>query len=268
LRSSIADFVVLQVLPPAAAAQDRYLCQPPERLGQDHTPVVVTELPVDAAGWRDLTSVLSKWAALPSTRLLSMYEVGPDLDPGGAGVYLVTEWAQGGSLADPEEPLDAGGKIRAVTDAARGAHALHEAGLAHGTIDGRSIFLTRRGAVLGPPALGRPPGALAWVRDWRDVVGMDPALLRGDEPSRSSDIWALGATLHTLLSDRPLYPGIVDNPPVTAVQRIMFTRPEIDASLPAAIAETISSCLAVDPAERPLTAEELADRLTAVEVLR
>jgi hypothetical protein len=76
----------------------------------------------------------------------------------------------------------------------------------------------------------------------------------------------LAATLHGLLSSRPLYPGIDEDPIVTAVQRILFTRPEVDAALPAEVAENLAACLADDPGERTLSADELADRLSAVGV--
>jgi serine/threonine protein kinase len=109
---------------------------------------------------------------------------------------------------------------------------------------------------------------VARMHDWRDVAVLDPALLRGEHPSRSSDVWALAATLHGLLSTRPLYPDVDDDPRVTAVQRILFTRPEIDAALPSGLVETLSACLADDPGERLLSADELADRLAAVEALR
>ena len=266
LRSSVADYEVIRVLPLTGAGQARYLCRPPERLGVND-PVMITELAVDAAGWRDLTSQLSRLAGVGTDRLLAMYEVGPDLDARAAGVYLVTEAAPGGSAADPTDPLDAAGRIRAVAEAARGAHALHEAGMVHGSVSGDSIFLTLRGAALGPPTFGRPPGEVARMRDWRSLVVLDPALLRGEEPSRSTDVWALAATLHQLLSPRPLYAGIADDPGVTAVQRVLFTRPEIDPALPAEVRHTLAAFLSDDPGERPLTAEDFADRLTGAGAL-
>jgi serine/threonine protein kinase len=201
-----------------------------------------------------------------SAHLLRLIEVGPDLDPGGAGVYLVSEAAPGGSIGEPAESLDAAARIKALAEAARGAHILHEYGLAHGSIDSRSIFLTSRGGALGPPALGGPAGVATRMRDWRDVALLDPALLRGEEPSRSSDIWALATTLHGLLSARPLYAAIDSDPAVTAVQRVLFTRPEVDPALPAGIAESLAACLADDPGERILSADEFADRLSAVGV--
>lgn len=266
LRSSVADYEVIRALPQSGAGQARYLCRPPERLGVDE-PVMITELGVDAAGWRDLTSQLSRLAGIGSDRLLTLYEVGPDLDPRAAGVYLVSEAAAGGSADDPIDPLDATNRVRVVADAARGAHALHEAGIVHGSINGGSIFLTPRGGVLGTPTFGRPTGEVARMRDWRSLVVLDPSLVRGEEPSRSSDVWALAATLHQLLSRRPLYPGIADDPGVTAVQRVLFTRPEIDPTLPPEVAHVLKAFLADDPGERPLTAEDLADRLLRAEAL-
>jgi serine/threonine protein kinase len=266
VRSSVADFRVVQALPPTAAGQARYLCDPPDRLELGDVHVMITELAVDASGWRELAGHVSRLAGVQPTHLLRLIEVGPDLDSQGAGVYLVSEAAPGGPVGDLTGALDPVGRVLAVAEAARGAHLLHEAGIAHGSIDRRAIFLTSRGGVLGPPALGGPPGAVARMADWRDVVVLDPSLLRGEDPSRSSDIWALAATLHGLLSSRPLYPGIDEDPGVTAVQRILFTRPEVDPTLPAGIAESLAACLADDPGERVLSADQLADRLTQVEV--
>jgi serine/threonine protein kinase len=265
LRSTVADYRVIRALPPTGAGQARYLCEPPERLELEGN-VMVTELPVDASGWRDLAGGLSRLAGVPSAHLLSLIEVGPDLDPKGAGVYLASEAALGGTVGDPVDPLDAAGCIRVVAEAARGAHALHESGIAHGSIDRRSIFVSSRGGALGPPTLGGPPGVVARMSDWRDLVVLEPSLLRGEDPTRSSDIWALAATLHGLLSPRPLYPGIDEDPSVTAVQRILFTRPEVDPALPFGIAENLAACLADDPGERMLSADELADHLSAVGV--
>jgi serine/threonine protein kinase len=266
LRSSVADYRVIEALPSTGTGQARYLCQAPERLELDEATVMVTELAVDASGWRELIGNLSRLAGVESPHLLRLIEVGPDLDPAGAGVYLVSEAAPGGSVGNPDEPLDVPGRVRVVAEAARGAHMLHECGIAHGSIDSRSILLSSRGGALGPPSLGGQAGVVARMREWRDVEVLDPALLRGEDPSRSTDIWALATTLHGLLSTRPLYAGIDSDPAVTAVQRVLFTRPEIDPSLPAGLAESLAACLADDPGERILSAAEFADRLAAVGV--
>ena len=225
---------------------------------------MVTELAADAGAWRDVTARLSALASVASADLLALLEAGPDLDADGTGVYLASEAATDGSADDPAVPLDAGAKFAAALAAARGAHALHEVGIAHGSIDARALLLTERGPVLGPPRFGGPSGVVATARDWREVATLDPALLRGEPPSRSSDVWALACTVHDLFSDRPLHPGIEGDSLLIAVQRVSFTRPTVDPDLPAGMRAVLSSCLAADPADRPATAAEFADRLLAV----
>ena len=144
-----------------------------------------------------------------------------------------------------------------------GSHALHESGIAHGSISAFAIHLTPRGAVLAAPSPDSPEGLVARVGDWRLLETVDPDLLNGDMPSRSSDIWSLGATLHRLLSEQPLHPGIDGDEPVTAVQRVLFTQPEVDPGMPRMLGEVIASCLDADPAARPTTAAVLSELILA-----
>jgi hypothetical protein len=262
LRSSVADYEVLAAVPGPGAAV-RYLCNAPERLDYGADEVMVTEIAVDASGWPALKELLARFSVVDSDRLLSVIEVGPDPDSGGAGAYLATETAPSGWLSEAGLDLPAAERIRIVADVARGAHALHEAGLAHGAISDKAVVLAERGGLLSPPPLDLPAGAVTRIVDGRDVVTLDPNVLSGEESSRSSDIWALGATLHLALSSRALYPGIDHDPPVTAVQRVLFSRPEVDPDLSPEVQALIQACLEPDPAARPTTAEEVADRLHA-----
>jgi serine/threonine protein kinase len=267
LRSSVADYEVIEELP-AGGGRTSYLCRPPARLRVSEPSVMVSELAVDAAGWRDLADALTRISAIDSEHLLSLIEVGPDLDPSAAGVYLASEAPTGGTLVKPTQALDAAAKVRAVAQIALGAHALHEGGVAHGSISAESTWFTDRGAALGPPPLDTPPGLVTKVGGWHQLVTVDRDLLGGEGPSRASDVWAIGATLHAALSDRPIYPGIDGDEPVTAVQRIVFGQAEVDPDLPAGLAEVIVACLDHDPAARPVTAKEVADRLLTHQVER
>lgn len=260
MRVSIADY---EVVAPWGRSTGRYVCRPPDRLARDEA-VMVSELAVDAEGWQQLCDQLIRLASAPGGGLLELIEVGPDLATG--GVFLVTENPEGGTMAEPEEPGDERRRLDAVAAAARAAHSLHEAGLAHGAISPRSLLLTARGPVLDVPRLDSPPGRLLQVGAWPELVTVDPELLGGEAPSRGTDIWSLGATLHTLLTDRPLFPGIEEDEPVTAVQRVMLTRPEPDPALPSAVRELVEGCLAADPADRPTTARAVAERLAGIEV--
>ena len=258
VRDSIADY---EVVAPWGSAGRRYVCRAPKRLGREGE-VLVSELAVDADGWQQLCDTLLRLTLVPGGRMLQLLEVGPDLGTG--GVFVVTDTVPAGTLADPADgasTADRRNRLRAVEAAARGAHALHEAGLAHGSIQPGSVLLTDDGAVLDLPRLDAPVGEIVRVDGWSALVAVDPDLLRGESPGRSSDIWALGATLHTALTDRPLFPGIDEDEAVTAVQRILFTRPEPDPDLPGPLRDLITECVAADAADRPDTALAVAERL-------
>lgn len=270
MRSAVADFDVVEDL-----GRGRYAARAPQRLqlaaGDDGSPARVTVMETSAGPdtWAEMTSALSRFAAVGSAHLLRLIEVGPDMDASGAGVYLVTEEVTGGTLANPTGPMGLREKIQAVAQAALGAHDLHEAGVAHGGIDPSVIYIVGRGAVLGPAmGPGRLGGRAVVMRDWRDLALVDPDLLRGQPPSRSTDIWALAASLYALVGPAPLYPAMVDDQPVTAVQRVMFSHPEVSPSTPGGLAGVLGPCFDPDPAARPQTASDLAELLLGCEGAR
>jgi eukaryotic-like serine/threonine-protein kinase len=262
LRSALADYELSDGIGPGC-----YLARPPERLGVGtEGPVLVWELPVDAAGWPGLSADLLLYASVDSPHLLRLIETGPDPDPAGVGAYLVTEDPPGGSLEAPQRMLRVAEMVLAVAGAARGAHALHEAGMAHGSISPESVFLTARGGVLGPPRPVGPAGAVARADRWQSLELLDPELVRGGTPSRSSDVWALAATVHQACAGAPLYRGLEREQAVTAVQRVLFGWPVVDSTVPSDLADVLEGCFDRDPAKRPATALELAERLEAAEV--
>lgn len=261
MRTSIADFEIIEPWGPSGS---RFVCHSPARLAIDGT-VLVSEIAVDAEGWQQLCDHLARLAAAPDAALLRPVEVGPDLPTG--GVFLVTERAID-TVAEPGARRRPGRQLAAIEMAARTAHALHEVGLAHGSIRPETVLFTDHGPVLDLPPLDLAEGQLSSIAGPSDLLTVDPDLLGGEGPSRSSDIWALGATLHGALTDRPLYPGIDDDEPVTAVQRILFTRPETDPVLAAGVRELVEACLSADPADRPHTALEMADRLAELRTAR
>lgn len=95
---------------------------------------------------------------------------------------------------------------------------------------------------------------------------MSPQQLRGEDPSPSDDIYALGVTLYEMLSSKPpFYNGDVASqvretlaPPVTQRRVTLGIAGE---PIPKRWEETIAACLAKDPALRPQSANEVAQRL-------
>lgn len=170
------------------------------------------------------------------------------------------EYFPGGSLASPARPLARHEVLTAVEHASLAAHALHEAGLSHGDIKPANVMLGESGAKLSDLGLARflaPGVTLTGMASPASLEFLDPGLLRGEHPSRSSEIWGLGATLHRALTGVGLYGELPDNEPLLAIRRIMSTQPVLAAGLSPGEAEFINACLA-PPAGRPRTCREAA----------
>ena len=128
-----------------------------------------------------------------------------------------------GSLAAPARPLTRDEVLRAVEHAARAVHALHEAGLAHGDVKPGNVMLHEDGGKLSDLGLARvftAGAALTGMAPETSVEFLDPSLLLGEPPSRATDVWALGATLHRALSGKGLYGELPERQPLLAIRRV------------------------------------------------
>lgn len=262
-REWIADYQVVEPLGPAGPTIRTVLALRPARLPGSAREVVVHLF--DPERFDDAVRHLQEVAAARSPWVVSLIEAGYD-DAEEAVAYYSTEYQPGGSLARDEK----GGRatrLRALADAARGVHDLHEAGKVHGGIGPHSVFAggDGRGRIdvphppepleVGETVMADPPARLETV---------DPAVIRGEGMSRATDLWALGATIHRVLAGRSLHPGLMTDDPLTAVQRVLFEPPAVDERLPTAYAELIHRCLQPDPAQRPPSARRVADDLDSL----
>lgn len=117
-------------------------------------------------------------------------------------------------------------------------------GLSVSTLPSSDSFMTQTGKVMGTPAFA------------------SPEQLRGDDVDARSDIYAVGATLFTLLTARAPFEG--DNA-VQVVANVIDT-PPADVSglrddLPAGLAPVITRCLAKEPSGRYVDYSALRDAL-------
>ncbi len=172
--------------------------------------------------------------------------------------YLALEYIKGESLrarlaAGPLPMHEALRCCRAVADAIAEAH---RRGLVHADLKPENIVMPSDGRVrvvdfgLAKLALGAP-GATSGTPAY-----MAPERWRGAPPTGAIDVWALGVTLHELITGRRPFPD-------AALLRVAFATDPVDLpDLPAAPwARLVRDCLALEPAARP-TAEELVRRLT------
>lgn len=259
---ALADFRVVRLIGEGNHGRF-YLAHPPARLGitDEYVAVKVFAGQCSEDAYRRGTRELRAFAAVDSPYLARVYDAVLE-----DNFLYAMEYFPLGSLAAPARPLGRDEVLRAVEHAARAVHALHEAGLAHGDVKPGNVMLHDDGAKLSDLGLARvftAGAALTGMAPETSVEYLDPSLLLGEPPSRATDIWALGATLHRALSGRGLYGELPERQPLLAIRKVQSSAPTIDASLTAGEGALVLACLA--PAdERPATALEVADRIAAL----
>jgi serine/threonine protein kinase len=256
----VGDYVFLRELG-RGEHSSVYLARTPSRLGLATDTVAVKVLALTGTdGFDDLAEELGVFAGLGSPRLVPMYDVGMDT----AAVFYAMRHARLGSLAAPARDLTRRERLQAVALAARGAHDLHEAGLVHRGIAPSSILLDQAGAVLGEPAVGHLlsrghtlSGVGTAARADRLQL-LDPELMSGRPAGRASDVWALGVTLHLVLTGHGVFPALVSADPFTAVRIYLRSRPEPGEDLSDGERAVVATALHPDPARRFRTAADFA----------
>lgn len=239
-----------------------YLARTPDRLpvNTEYVAVKVLEGEATQDGFWAATRELRAFAAVQSPYLVRLFDAGQQARK----FFYAMEYLPLGSLGAPTSALTRGEALRAVQHAALAADDLHEAGLVHRDIKPDNILLHERGAKLCDLGLAQfisPGRTLSRLGPVESIEYLDPAVLRGQRPGRSSDIWALGVTLHRALTGAGVYRELPQDDPLLAFRRVVNTPPELDPSLSAAEAGLISRCLAADRRDRPATAREVANAI-------
>jgi len=260
VRDWVADY---QVLSPVGDESDArtFVARAPGRLDRDRRRVAVSLLGAGRAVFEAAAARLGAVAAASAPGVVKIWEVGRDVD---GEAYVSTDYCGDGSLA--EGPPGDRSVLKVVAAAARGAHQLHEAGVAHGDIRPATVLRSSgAGLLAAPTALARAePGQSAVAAPAYRLASQDPAVVRGDPPSRASDLWSLAVTAHFALTGRWVHPGIEGADALTAVQRILFEPPVTDPALAAGDEAVIGRNLSPDPADRSPSAAHLAADLDAL----
>ena len=266
IPAPIADYVIVRQLGEGNHGR-YYLARPPARLELADEFVAlkvfgdrVSELAYDR-GVRELRA----FAAVRSPYLVTVYDAVLEDTFAYAMQYFPL-----GSLSTPARPLARPEVYRALENAARAAHALHEAGMAHSDIKPANVLLTDGGGGLGGRlsdlGLARflaPGTTLTSMGRASSVEYLDPDVIGGARPSRRTEVWALGATVHRALAGTGLYGELPDAQPLLAIRKVLGAQPQIDPALRPDESELVRRCLAPDDRRLP-TAEAVADRLAAL----
>ena len=244
-----------------------YKAKTPARLGLDHEFCAVKVLEQQAGDdeFRRMANELKLFASARSEQLIRLYDAGHQRGT----LYYAVAWHPLGSLAKPAEPRSLGQRVRAVAQAALGAHALHEVGVAHRDIKPANVMLTDGGGVLGDLGLAQTlnPGAtITGTGPIGSIAYMEPGVVRGEQAGRASDIWSLGVTLHEAITGQGVFGEVPDHNVLGALRHVLESEPVIDASMPAELHQVVAWCLQRERGARPATAKELADALLELEV--
>ncbi len=239
-----------------------YLAQPPSRLGLETDRVAVKVLGLQASddAFRRVANELKLFASLDCPQLVTLYDAGQQ-----EGIfYYAMEYFERGSLAAPTEVVERAGVLRALADAARAAHALHEAGVAHRDIKPANVMLSDSGGKLSDLGLAQilsPGQTVTGIGPIGTIEFMEPSLILGERAGRASDIWSLGATMHRALTGACMYGQIPDKDLVAALRHVVQQPPALADGLTDGEVELLEACLASVRTDRPASANEVADRL-------
>ncbi len=189
------------------------------------------------------------------------------------GIPAITmEIAPGGTLQDTlnqRGPLPVAEAVDAVLNVIDGLEAALDRGVLHRDIKPSNCFVSPDGTVkVGDFGLSVStlPSTDTFVTQSGKVMGTPafapPEQLRGDEVDARSDIYAVGATLFTLLTARAPFEG--DNA-VQVVANVIDTPPAAASKyrddLPPGLEHVIARCLAKDPGGRYADYPALRDAL-------
>lgn len=264
LPEVVADYVIVRLL--GEGNHGRYfLARPPARLGlgTDLVALKVFGDPVSEQGYERGVRELRAFAAVASPYLVTVFDAVLDE----AFAYAM-EYFPLGSLGAPARPVTRAQVLTALEHAARAAHALHEAGLAHGDVKPANVLLAEDGggrlSDLGLARFLSPGATLTGMGRASSVEYLDPRLMAGDRPSRRTEVFSLGATVHRALSGTGLYGELPDTQPLLAIRRVMSSAPEVSPQLSAAEADLVRACVADDDTRLP-TALAVAERIAALQ---
>jgi serine/threonine-protein kinase len=182
--------------------------------------------------------------------------------------YLAVAFVGGRTLEDRLDggPLPLEQFLRLAAGVGAGLDALHAAGLVHRDIKPSNIMLDDVGsALLTDFGLAKGPAYTVLTRPGQVVGTLDylaPELIKGQEASPASDLYALGCVVYECVAGQAPFAGKsvleigmahLDEQPPDPLEH----RPE----LPSGLRWALDQALAKDPAERPPTATAFANML-------
>ncbi|MFV2073383.1 MAG: protein kinase [Thermoanaerobaculales bacterium] len=185
--------------------------------------------------------------------------------------FIAMQFVDGGNLGQEAKNLDRGEILLIMSKVARAVHAAHEQGLVHRDIKPANIMIERSPeGVLKPYVvdfgLAREQAApgqtvTGYVLGTPGFMAPEQAGGRPVVVDARTDIYALGATLYYLISGRPPFEGSVLQVLAQMIEKEVVPLRKSLPDVPADLDTIILKCLEKDPADRYLSAEDLASEI-------
>ncbi|MEO6222196.1 MAG: bifunctional serine/threonine-protein kinase/formylglycine-generating enzyme family protein [Vicinamibacterales bacterium] len=233
---------------------------------------------VDPDSARRLLHEARSASALNHPNIVTIYSV----EQHDATAFIVMEYVEGESLsrAIPPGGLDIDRALKFACDIAHALAAAHELGIIHRDIKPGNVMVTSEGQVKVLDFGIARRTALAesatqtvtmqgTISEPGQLVGtpgyLAPEQIRGEPASPQSDVFALGAVIHQMITGAPPFAGgsswaVID----TTLNREPAPLASIRPDVPAELVRIVARCLDKDPAQRPATARQLYVELERV----
>jgi serine/threonine protein kinase/tetratricopeptide (TPR) repeat protein len=241
-----------------------------ERLERTVAVKTMSSLATDASArkrfWREARAA----ASVNHPNVCQIYEIGEQ----DGGLFIAMELLEGEVLSGRlrQGPLSVSETIPIGLGMLAALSALHTRGIVHRDLKPSNVFLTPHGVKLLDFGLARPELQQSLNPEGEMtrsgmLVGtpryMAPEQVTGDPVDARSDLFAAGAILFEMLAGRPAFGGRAIAEVLHATR---YEQPPALVGSPAVAAadRVVRHALAKRPAERPASADEMADELRAV----
>jgi TonB family protein len=204
----------------------------------------------------DEEAKLSRWAdaaKFSNPHVIRLFESGKCELDGTKFLYVMMEYADE-SLAEilPVRALSAAEAVDTLGPTAEALDGLHRAGLAHGAIKPSNILAAENQLKISSDRVSRTGEGGTLGKSVYDAPEFDAT-----GPTPAADVWALGATLVAVLTQRE---------PLAKADGGALSSPAMLGTIPQPLRKIVQDCLRADPAQR-CTAAEILERLRPAPVV-
>jgi serine/threonine-protein kinase len=205
-------------------------------------------------------------ARLHHPNIVSIYDYGEQDDT----PFIVMELVEGGTLKTMlGEPMDLQQAAPLIADVAAALDYAHRLGIIHRDVKPHNILIAPDGhAVLSDFGIAKLASAATQLTRTGASIGtpeyMSPEQVKGETATAASDIYSLGIVAFELATGRVPFSG--DTPFAVMLKHVQEKAPparQFKATLPAALEPVLAKALAIDAADRYVTAMEFSRAFTA-----